>query len=203
MILKIIERSLNVDWIVSAAIKTWIYRKKGYLAASGRIVGGGKILHPRSDSMSMSVGMNSIIRGELFVFPHAGKIEIGEWCFVGEDSYVWSSNHIKIGDRVLISHNVNIHDTDGHPFDASARHEQYRSIATVGHPSDIDSINSRPITIMDDVWIGFGASVLKGITVGEGAIVAAGAVVTKDVPPYSVVVGNPARVVRSVAEPQE
>ncbi|MEE4213008.1 MAG: DapH/DapD/GlmU-related protein [Parvularcula sp.] len=101
---------------------------------------------------------------------------------------------------MLISHNVNIHDTNGHPLDPDARHLQYQSIATVGHPSEIETILANPIAIEDKVWIGFGATILKGVTIGEGAIVAAGAVVTKDVPPYSIVAGNPARVVRNLAE---
>ncbi len=134
------------------------------------------------------------------MFPHAGSITIGDWCFVGEDTYIWSSSEVTIGDRVLISHNVNIHDTNGHPLDARARHDQFQLIATVGHPAEIESIIAEPVLIGDDVWIGFNASILKGVTIGEGAIVAAGAVVTKDVPPYSVVAGNPAKVVRTLSD---
>ena len=59
-----------------------------------------------------------------------------------------------------------------------------------------------PVRIGDKAWIGFNAIILKGVTVGEGAIVAAGAVVTKDVPPYTIVAGNPARVIRTLSEPE-
>jgi acetyltransferase-like isoleucine patch superfamily enzyme len=58
--------------------------------------------------------------------------------------------------------------------------------------NQLDDVASKPVLIEDDVWIGFGAAVLKGVTVGRGAVVAARSVVTKDVPPYSVVAGNPA-----------
>ena len=59
-------------------------------------------------------------------------------------------------------------------------------------------VNSAPIRIEDKVWIGMDALILKGVTIGEGSVVAARSVVTKDVPPYSLVAGNPARVVKSL-----
>ena len=58
-----------------------------------------------------------------------------------------------------------------------------------------------PITIEDKVWIGFGVNILKGVTIGEGAVIGACSVVTKDIPPYAVAVGNPARVVRNLKDP--
>ena len=61
---------------------------------------------------------------------------------------------------------------------------------------DWSVVRSAPIVIEDRAWIGFNAIILKGVTIGEGSVVAAGAVVTKDVEPYTVVAGNPARVVK-------
>ena len=58
----------------------------------------------------------------------------------------------------------------------------------------------KPIVIKDKAWIGFNSIILKGVTIGEGAIVGAGSVVTKDVPPYTIVAGNPARIVREIPE---
>jgi len=65
-----------------------------------------------------------------------------------------------------------------------------------------DSVTVRPVRIGNKTWIGFGASILKGVSVGEGAVVGANAVVTRDVPPYTVVAGNPARVVRQLKQGQ-
>lgn len=61
---------------------------------------------------------------------------------------------------------------------------------------DWTGVSIRPVVIRNQVWIGFGASILKGVTVGDGAVIGANAVVTRDVPPYAVVAGNPARIIR-------
>lgn len=147
----------------------------------------------------ISIGKNSVLRGELLVFAHGGKIEIGEDCYVGESSRIWSSAAIKIGSRVYISHNVNIHDTNSHSLDPKLRHEHFMRIMSTGHPqvNDVD-IQSQPIQIADDVWIGFNSTIFKGVTIGKGAVIGACSVVTKDVPEFVLVVGNPAKVIRKI-----
>ena len=72
-------------------------------------------------------------------------------------------------------------------------------IAQNGHPDAID-LGERPVAIGDDAWIGANASIMRGVVIGNGAVVAAGAVVTHDVPPYSVVGGNPARLIRELRD---
>jgi acetyltransferase-like isoleucine patch superfamily enzyme len=106
-----------------------------------------------------------------------------------------------MGDRVLVAHSVNIFDNLTHPLKAAERHEQFKQILTEGHPREL-SLGEQPVTIHNDAWIGAGAFVLRGVTLGQGAIVAAGAVVTKDVPPFSIVAGNPATLVRELT-PEE
>lgn len=133
------------------------------------------------------------MRGELLTFAHGGRIRIGDWCYIGELSRVWSACDIAIGDRVLISHGVNIHDTDSHPRDAVARHRQYIELSIRGHPTTLEGVASAPIRIDDDVWIGFNAVVLKGVSIGARSIVAAASVVTRDVPADCVVIGSEIR----------
>lgn len=157
-----------------------------------------RIKNAFGDSDRIVIGGNSHIRGELMTFGHGGRISIGEWCYVGEGSRIWSAASITIGNRVLISHSANIFDSLTHPLQASARHQQVRQIFEHGHPRKM-SLEENPVRICDDAWIGAGAFVLRGVTVGEGGVVAAGAVVTKDVPPYSIVAGNPAVVVRELS----
>lgn len=149
---------------------------------------------------AIRVGEFTHLRGELLTYWNGGEIRIGSNCYIGEGTRIWSQASVRIGDDVLISHLVDIHDSDGHPIDAADRVQDGRSILQgKGYLTPTQTL-SAPVVIGDRVWIGFKATVLKGVTVGEGAIVAAGAVVTKDVPPYSVVAGNPAVVIRELSK---
>lgn len=138
-----------------------------------------------------------MIRGELFVFAHGGSITIGKDCYIGDNSRIWSGGSVTIGDHVLVSHNVSIMDNLTHPLDRLARRRQVQAIYQSGHPKEIE-LDDRPVVIANDAWIGAHALVLRGVTIGEGAIVAAGAVVTKDVAPYTIVAGNPAQPIRTL-----
>ena len=93
---------------------------------------------------------------------------------------------IAIGNRVWVGANAVIADTDFHPLDAALR--RVRPLAA----------KTAPITIADDVFIGMNAIILKGVHIGEGAVIAAGSVVSRDVPPGTVAAGSPARIVRKV-----
>ena len=157
-----------------------------------------RIRNALGDSGKIVIGGHSHIRGELMIFGHGGRISIGEWCYVGAGTRIWSAASIEIGNRVLISHSVNIFDNLTHPLQAAQRHEQARQIFANGHPRKI-FLDEKPVKIGDDAWIGACAMVLRGVSVGEGGIVAAGAVVTRDVPAYSIVAGNPAVVVRELS----
>jgi acetyltransferase-like isoleucine patch superfamily enzyme len=157
-----------------------------------------RIRNALGDSSQIVIGAHSHVRGELMIFAHGGRISIGEWCYVGVGTRIWSGVSIDIGNRVLISHSVNIFDNLTHPIRASERHAQARQIFTTGHPRDI-FLDDKPVRIADDAWIGACAIIMRGVSVGQGGIVAAGAVVTKDVPAYSIVAGNPAVVVRELA----
>ena len=116
---------------------------------------------------------------------------------------------IQIDDDVTIAWGVWIYDHNSHSLDWKERVNdtaRIREDIKAGR-GFIDSknwsvVDTKPIHICDKVWIGFNAIILKGVTIGEGAIVGAGAVVTKDVPPYTVVAGNPARVVKKL-QPEE
>jgi acetyltransferase-like isoleucine patch superfamily enzyme len=148
---------------------------------------------------SIIIGSNTHIRGQLLTFSHGGRIQLGTDCYVGTNTHIWAAKDITIGDRVLISHDVNIFDSDTHPLDPRERHRQFKAIVTDGHPLDVD-LREEAVTIHNDVLIGCSVVILKGVTIGEGAIVGAGSVVTDDVPPSTIVAGNPARVVRKISE---
>jgi acetyltransferase-like isoleucine patch superfamily enzyme len=170
------------------------------------IVGKGVVLYESAmvinnlfDANKIRIGACTHVKGELLTFGHGGLIIIGEYCFIGEQTRIWSAQSITIGDRVLISHNVNIFDNDTHPVNPKARHEQFKQIITSGQPTSID-LRERAVKIADDVLIGCNSIILSGVSIGQGAIIGAGSVVTKDVSPYTIVIGNPARVLREIPE---
>jgi acetyltransferase-like isoleucine patch superfamily enzyme len=141
---------------------------------------------------AITIADNAHIKGELLVFRSSGNIKVGNYSFIGEGSRVWSADTIYIGDHVLISHNVCITDTNAHEMDYLQRAEGFKTIVAEAHPLEMKNVDSAPVFIGDYAWINFGAIILKGVTIGKGAIVAAGSIVTKDVAAFTMVAGNPA-----------
>jgi acetyltransferase-like isoleucine patch superfamily enzyme len=185
---------INLHFVIQRLIGRATCRmdKSAFLSHTARI------RNALGDSSKIVIGAHSHVRGELMIFGHGGQISLGEWCYVGVGTRIWSAASIEIGNRVLISHSVNIFDNLTHPLKAAERHEQAKEIFHSGHPRVI-SLDEKPVKIGNDAWIGACAMILRGVAVGEGGIVAAGAVVTKDVPAYSIVAGNPAVVVRELS----
>lgn len=168
-----------------------------------KTISKGAFFYPESivenipnDPLLIQVGEGSHIRGTLLVFKYGGKISIGKNCYVGDGTRIWSGEDIEIGDNVLISHNVNIIDTNSHELNSVERSERYTELVNFGHWSKKGSIITAPIVIKDYAWISFNATILKGVKIGKGAIVAAGCVVTKDVPDFAIVAGNPAQIIK-------
>lgn len=185
---------MNLDYWTQRLLR----RATCELDFGARLTSKARVRNIAGDSSLITIGRGSIIQGELLTFAHGGRIELGQWCYVGEHSRIWSAAEITIGDRVLIAHSVNIFDNLTHPIHAAARHAQFKQIAQTGHPRELN-LGEKPVRIDDDAWVGAGSFVLRGVTVRRGAIVAAGAVVTSDVPAYCIVAGNPASIVRELS----
>jgi len=126
-----------------------------------------------------------------FEILHTGIVEVGADSILVGARFL-CAEAIRIGERVVVSHNVMVADTDMHPHDPELRRQDALSYAPHGASVERPPIESRPVVIEDDARIGIGAIVLKGVRVGAGAWVAAGSVVTRDVPPGATVAGNPA-----------
>ena len=118
-----------------------------------------------------------------FYMEFANHLEMGVNSFINYDCIMLNNAMVKLGDNVLVGPKVSFY-TAIHPIDAKQR-EQWL-------------VYAKPITVEDNVWIGGSATILGGVTIGKNAIVGAGAVVTKDVEPNTIVVGNPARVLRKI-----
>lgn len=156
------------------------------------------VLNLQNKPQNIKIGDYCIICGKLQISEYGGKIQIGNYTYIGENSNIWSSDFVIIGNNVQISRGVNIIDNNTHSLDAIERQQEYNDIITSGKIQNRGNIKSAPIIIEDDVWISFNASILKGVTIGKGAVVGANSVVTKDVEKNTIVVGNPAIVIKQI-----
>lgn len=205
---KVIEPNLFIEYLGVEKIEKKLIEKK-IRYNSNRVSAHNTVkfyeesfvTNMQNDAGNITISSNTHVRGHLQLFKQGGLISIGKDCYVGENSKVWSACSITIGDRVLISHGVNIHDNISHPLNYRKRHDDYLRILGQNNlnASDFD-LKAKPINIKNDAWIGFNAIILKGVTIGEGAIVGAGSLVTKDVPDWAVVAGNPAQVIKMIPE---
>lgn len=158
----------------------------------------------KNSNAQLVIGKDCILKNEIIFEGKLGSVIIGEKTFINKDTKIMSINSIKIGSHVTMSFGVMIYDHDSHSIDYRERQKDINKILdTQNLNNDIEnkdwsSVNNSPIFIGNNVWIGFQAAILKGVTVGDGAIIAAKAVVTKDVPAWSIVAGNPARVVKEI-----
>jgi acetyltransferase-like isoleucine patch superfamily enzyme len=156
------------------------------------------IYNMQGDITNITVGKNTHIRGELLTLNYGGKITIGDNSFVGPGTRIWSGENVHIGSDVLISHNVNIIDTNSHETDHIERSEGYKSLLLRGYPEDKGSIRTGPIVIGDYAWISFNVTILKGVRIGKGAIIAANSVVMEDIPEFTLAGGYPAKVIKKL-----
>jgi acetyltransferase-like isoleucine patch superfamily enzyme len=129
------------------------------------------------------------------------NIEPSGMVAIGDDSIVvggifMCAQRITIGKRVIISYDVTIADSDFHPTDPAARKLDAIANSPYGDKSLRPYIETSPVKIGDDVWIGIGAIILKGVKIGARARIGAGAVITRDVPVGGYYIGNPARAVK-------
>lgn len=143
------------------------------------------------------VGSQSLVRAEMVYERPNVSISIGSRTFVGRGLFTIAEK-LTIGDDVMISWNVTIADHNSHSISFSERRHDVTD-ALVGR-KDWENIRIEPVVVQNKVWIGFGASILRGVSIGEGAVVAANSVVTKNVDAWTIVGGNPARELRRIPE---
>ena len=155
----------------------------------------------------IKIGNNSRIIGKL-VCKASGEITIGNYTNIEEKVYIQCLNKVKIGSFCGIGDGCIITDNNNHPTSVEDR-IKHRITVSPGGPGYPGSSNGwekseyAPVVIGDAVWIGANSTILKGVTIGDGAIVARGSMVTKDVEPFTIVAGNPAKKVKELSKPQE
>jgi acetyltransferase-like isoleucine patch superfamily enzyme len=160
---------------------------------------------PIKDRIYLSIGANSLIAGSFIFENENGNITIGDRTFIGGGQFI-SIENITVGNDVMFSWGCVLMDNNAHSLVWSQRANDVLDWkkgvdeGKVGEYKDWSKVKSAPIIIKDKAWIGFNTIILKGVTVGEGSIIGAGSVVTRDVPDWTIVAGNPAQIIRSIPE---
>lgn len=146
---------------------------------------------------NITLGSHLVLDGTLECYEH-GRMEIGAYTYIGQ-SRLFCASRLTVGKGVMVSDNVIIMDSDLHPISGQSRSQSMQEWAQGKFPNVYTNVSSGPVSVGDMAWIGANSVILKNVSVGEGAIIGAGSVVTLDVAPWTVVAGNPARVLRELA----
>ena len=178
-----------------------LVRERGVFADS-TIIGDSALIRSVAPSGNVRVGEFTYLDGEIVLLTPEARCTFGRYCFLGAESRLWTQRSITIGDFVLIAPRVDIFDNDSHPLDAAVRREDAIDQFERKVPMRYDRVACEEVVIEDDVWIGTKSTIMKGVRIGKGAVIAAASVVTRDVPPYTLVGGNPAREIRRLNTPQ-
>ncbi len=174
--------SLAFGFVRSYLLATW-YRLRGYDIELGVIFAGRtELFESKKHAISMRAG-SRIGYGTRITAGFDGRMEIGKNVLIDNGAFITAQQHITIGDNTQLSAYSFITDFNHRIQDKDV------AIRSQGY-------TRKPVHIGSDVWIGAHAIILPGVTVGDGAVIGAGSVVTKDVPPYAVAVGNPAKVIK-------
>jgi acetyltransferase-like isoleucine patch superfamily enzyme len=155
--------------------------------------------HGVDDRAAVHLGAESMLCGAVY-FLRAGVFRLGARSYVGPQTVCRVAREIVIGSDVMIAWGCSLLDTNMHSLCFTQRAQD---VLITGRHRGLDAANKdwsvvrcEPIRIEDRAWIGFGSSILPGVTIGAGCIVGAGSVVDRDTPPWTIVAGNRARVVR-------
>ena len=182
-----------VYWVRRVFIAEPIFR--GYATRVGRNFKAGVFVHWITGDGVIVVGDDSRIDGKcsiMFAWSVDGRpaFEVGDRTHIGHDCHFTISRLVRIGDDCMFASGVRVMDSSAHPVDPDRR-LRGEKVA----PSEI-----RPVIIGNNVWIGSDVTILPGVEIGDGSVIAAGAVLTRSIPPRSVAAGVPAKVVRSADE---
>jgi acetyltransferase-like isoleucine patch superfamily enzyme len=161
-------------------------------------------INPIKGKQYLKIGHNCIIKSPFLFESQQGEVIIGNNCYIGGSAFI-SHCRIEVGDNVTIAWGGTIYDHDSHSLDFMERRkdvsdelDDMKNGRFFIINKDWNIVNTKPIKICNDAWIGMNCIILKGVTIGEGAIIGAGSVVTHDIPAWTVAAGNPAKVVKKI-----
>lgn len=177
-----------------------------FINCSGILLNGFNLdcRFPVEGKKYVEIGKNTMVDATFIFESGDGEVSIGANSFIGRSTFI-SRTSIEVGEYVFIAWGCYFYDHDSHSVNYLDRRKDieqqlydYRNGNNFIASKNWEVVNSRPIIIGNDAWIGMNCIILKGVTIGEGAIISAGSVVTRDVEPWSVYAGNPAVKVKSI-----
>lgn len=161
-------------------------------------------MNPALEKVYVVVGDDTMVDCNIIFESESGTVVIGNRSFIGQSNIICKSK-IEFGDNVFVAWGCWFYDHDSHSLDYRERSNDisqqladYRLSKEFIKNKNWTTVKSSPIKICSNSWIGMNCHILKGVTIGEGAVVGAGSVVTKDVQPWTVVAGNPASVIKKI-----
>ena len=203
--------------LLTLASKFYLYRKKikildkfnqnAMIGNAFEIDVEADIMNESGEKWRVNIGNNCKVLGQI-VCKSTGKIVVGNYTTIQDTVSIRCLNSITIGNYTGIAEGTLVTDNNTHPIDTVAwiTHRIRVAPSGPGYPglgNGWELSESSPVVIGDAVWIGGNSTILKGVTIGDGAIVARGSVVTKNVEPFTLVAGNPARKVKELVKPSE
>jgi len=190
------DRHVEDDWWLRP-IPSNVEFGEGFYCESAQIFRKLVSKKPRAVVIGKHV---SCYAGCSFSIGENGQCTIGDFTLLN-GALIMAEEKIEIGSFCLVSWNVGIADSDFHPLEPAQRLIDAQALAPYHKNRPLrPKLKTAPVKIGDNVWIGMNAVILKGVTIGENSVVAAGAVVTKSVEPNTIVAGNPAQVVKTFAQ---
>jgi galactoside O-acetyltransferase len=152
----------------------------------------------------VNAGKDNMLDCQILFESGKGEVIIGDNVYIGNSKIICRSK-VEFGNNIFVAWGVYFYDHDSHSLDYRVRQKDIRQQLEDHRNGDIfiknkdwAVVNTAPIRIGDNAWIGMNSLILKGVTIGEGSIVGAGSVVTKNVEPWTIVAGNPAKVVKTL-----
>jgi acetyltransferase-like isoleucine patch superfamily enzyme len=164
------------------------------------------VIKPEKNKVYLKVGNDTVLDCKVLFESGGGEVIIGNRVHIGSSTIICRTK-IEFKDNIFVAWGTCFYDHNSHSIDYREREnditqqlQDYRSGKIFIENKKWDVVESKPIMISSNAWIGMNCIILKGVTIGEGAIVGAGSVVTKDVPAWTIVGGNPARVIKEIPD---
>lgn len=170
---------------------------EGLTVGTGTELSG--VVDIRKKGGRVKIGNDCLVAGMIATERETSIVKIGDNVNVGGGTVIDCVGSITIEDDVLVSYQVVIQDSDNHSVRYSIRKNDTRDWLN-NQTHDWSTTPQKAVKISRGAWLGARSIILKGVTIGVGSVVAAGSVVTKDVPDWTIVAGNPARIVRQLRE---